>query len=184
MADALHEPFDDEMFADAPTTTGLSEELIIFRLDEEWYGVRIAQVRAVLTVSHVTYIPSAPWHVVGVVNVRGTLVSVTDPKHLLRLSSHALSAQSPVVIIEHAGVQTGLLVDHVARVIQVPRTQLERPSTLLAADRLQYVEALFQWDGRVVGVLRVDQLVWPDAQLSAAHQENRGVTSAGGGEDS
>jgi chemotaxis signal transduction protein len=53
-------------------------QLIVFRLTREWYGVEITKVKEVIKVGKITYLPSCPEHIAGIVNLRGYILSVTD----------------------------------------------------------------------------------------------------------
>ena len=59
------------------------DDVLLFSLGEEWYGVRIGQVREIYNEYAITPIPCVPDFIVGVINIRGEIVSVTDLSKLM-----------------------------------------------------------------------------------------------------
>src|SRR5688572_31078082 len=106
--------YGEERGAEEPT-----EQFCSFRLGAEWYGIPIARVREVVRVGQIAFLPSAPPHVAGIINLRGSIVSVTDPKRLFGLSQVPVNDQHRIVVIETDTAETGLLVDEVGEVLVV-----------------------------------------------------------------
>ncbi|MBI2884623.1 MAG: chemotaxis protein CheW, partial [Candidatus Omnitrophica bacterium] len=77
-----------------------TESLITLRLGTEWYGLPIAKARTVVRVGHVTPLPSVPPHVIGIVNLRGEVLSVTDLRRLFGLPPAPITVDSRLVIVE------------------------------------------------------------------------------------
>ena len=75
-------------------------QLVVFRLSNEWYGVEISQAREVIKIGKMTYLPSSPEHIAGIVNLRGDILSVTDLKSFFGLSQEELTEKSRLVVIE------------------------------------------------------------------------------------
>jgi purine-binding chemotaxis protein CheW len=94
-------------------------KLAIFRVSNEWYGVDISKTREVARIETITYLPSSPEHIAGIVNLRGDILSVTDLKRIFGLPSEQLTEKSRLVVIESGDLETGLLVDEVDEVMDV-----------------------------------------------------------------
>ena len=62
-----------------------SLQFIVFRVAREWYGVDITKVKEVIKTDRITYLPSSPEHIAGIVNLRGNILSVMDLRVILRL---------------------------------------------------------------------------------------------------
>lgn len=146
-------------FGDEQTVQEPVKQLIPFRLGAEWYGLYITRVREVLPVGRITYLPSCPAHIAGIVNVRGNILSVTDLSSLLNTPSDPPTQQNRIIVVEAAGVETGLRVDEAAEVALIPLSRFEPLFQTLDAKRAKYLESLCRWNERLVGVLRVDCLL-------------------------
>lgn len=71
-----------------------------------------------------TRIPLAPPYLLGLFNLRGTLIPVVDLRQLLRLNAESTSAARKVAIVESGGVRVGLLFDATGEILRVPREQV------------------------------------------------------------
>ena len=150
---------DEDLYGAEGRAEEPTEQLVSFRLGTEWYGIRIASVREVVRVGRMTYLTSAPAHVAGIVNLRGNIVSVTDPARIFGLPPTPLTDQSRLLVIETQAAQTGLLVDEVAEVVTVPLSRLEPPLSTLDSERAGYIEHTCRWGERLMAILQVETLM-------------------------
>src|SRR6266498_2835866 len=74
-------------------------EYLAFRLGADTYAVPIGEVREILKLPPVTEVPRAPSEVVGVVSVRGLLVTVIDLKQRLRVSSADITKKGRILLV-------------------------------------------------------------------------------------
>ena len=100
------------------------QQLVIFSLGTEEYGLPITQVQEIIRYSQPRTIPSPPLSVRGVINLRGKIIPVCDLKQQLGLAGTE-SAESKIVIVEAGAVTAGLVVDDVEEVLTVAEEQLE-----------------------------------------------------------
>ena len=115
-------------------------KLVFFRLAREWYGVEITKVKEVIKVEKITYLPSSPEHIAGIVNLRGNILSVTDLKRFFALPHEELTEKTRIVAIESGIVETGLLVDEVAEAIEVPVSVIDPPLATIAPEMGEYID--------------------------------------------
>jgi purine-binding chemotaxis protein CheW len=103
------------------------EEFLTFRLEPEEYAVKIEQVREVLKAPPITEVPRAPAHILGVVTVRGEVVTVFDPRRRLGLPPASSPERSGgrVIIVDAGEGPCGLLVDAVASVVRLKPGSIE-----------------------------------------------------------
>src|SRR5690554_3846421 len=90
---------------------------VTFQLDEETYGINVMQVQEVLRHSEIAPVPGAPDYMLGIINLRGNVVTVIDTRTRFGLPSAEVSDQTWVVIIEAEQQVIGILVDSVAEVV-------------------------------------------------------------------
>jgi purine-binding chemotaxis protein CheW len=86
---------------------------VTFRLDGETYGINVMQVQEVLRYSEIAPVPGAPSYVLGIINLRGNVVTVIDTRHRFNLSSGEITDNTRIVIIETDRHVIGILVDSV-----------------------------------------------------------------------
>jgi purine-binding chemotaxis protein CheW len=110
------------------------EQVVVFRLDREEFGVPIDSVQEIVRVPEaLTHVPKAPGFVEGVINLRGAILPVIDLRRRLGLASVERSDRQRVMVFVIAGVRTGFIVDSVAEVLKIRRTEIEPAPRLSAA---------------------------------------------------
>ena len=93
--------------------TGQQEciEIIVFRLAYETYGIETAFVREVYPLKDMTTLPGTPSFVIGIINVRGQIVSVIDLKKFFNLPEKGLGELNKVIILCNERMEFGILAD-------------------------------------------------------------------------
>lgn len=92
---------------------------VTFQLDKEMYGVNVMQVREVLRYSDIAPVPGAPAYVLGIINLRGNVVSVIDTRMRFGLPPAEVTDNTRIMIIESERQVVGILVDSVAEVVDL-----------------------------------------------------------------
>ncbi len=103
---------------------------VLFRLDSESYGVNVQNVREVLRVGEIRPVPGCPYDVLGVINVRGVIVSVLDTRQYFKLASAPTTDLSRIIIVEQQGQALGLLVDEVKEVRDIQEGGIDAIGTV------------------------------------------------------
>jgi len=134
-------------------------QIIVFRLAREWYGVEITKVKEVTRVGKITYLPSCPEHIAGIVNLRGNILSVTDLKRILNLPHDALTEKTRIIAVEFGTLETGLLVDEVIESIEVPLSKIEPPLITIPSERARYIEGQCKVDNKLIALVSVPKVL-------------------------
>jgi purine-binding chemotaxis protein CheW len=133
-------------------------QLIVFRLTREWYGVEITKVKEVIKVGKITYLPSCPDHIAGIVNLRGHILSVTDLKPILGLPQGEATEKTRIIAIESGFFETGFLVDEVVESIEVPLSKIEPALLTLPPERAKFLEGQCKVDGKLIAIVNVEKV--------------------------
>ena len=134
-------------------------QLVVFRLSSEWYGVEITKAREVIEAGRITYLPSSPAYIAGIISLRGNILSVTDLKKLFGLPPEELTELSRIVVVESGTLETGLLVDEVAEVAVIPKNRIDPALATLSHEKAEYLEGECRFDNKLMGVLRVENIL-------------------------
>ena len=97
-----------------------------FRLGDEIYGVNVMQIREVLRYTEITPVPGAPYFVLGIINLRGNVVTVIDTRIRFGLSPGEIDNNTRIVIVEVDKQVIGMLVDSVAEVTYLNESEIEK----------------------------------------------------------
>jgi purine-binding chemotaxis protein CheW len=110
---------------------GKRAEYLAFMLCAETYAIQIGNIVEILKPLPITEIPRAEPDVVGVMSVRGRLVTVVDLKRRFRLArTFTLDKKSRILLVDAAGELIGLLVDEVLQVYRLAESEIEPPHVL------------------------------------------------------
>lgn len=106
-------------------------EYLAFMLAGDTYAVRISVVAEILRPPPITEVPRAPSPIIGVMSVRGRLVTVMDLRRRFALVEAPLDGKSRVLLVEIGGEEhVGLLVDEVMAVFRLAESEIEAASVL------------------------------------------------------
>ena len=137
--------------------------MLLFRIAEEWYAVRVDGVREIFQEYEVTVIPCTPDFILGVTNVRGEILSVTDPAVLTGLGRIVgmEGEQPPAVVVTNGGVTTALVVDEIGDIVEVPHSAVEPPVSIIDRAQAEFVAGSVFIEGTMVGLINVDRVLEP-----------------------
>ena len=143
-----------------PTKAGIiTEKLLIFRLKQEWYGIEISSIKEVVKSFQITYLPSSPKDIEGVVNFKGDILLVIDLKKLFRLQKEKITEKSRLIVITSGVYESALLVDEVINITEVPKSMIAPPLTTIPVEYAEYIEGECRADGRLLGILNVKNIL-------------------------
>ncbi len=103
---------------------------VTFKLDEEIYGINVMQVQEVLRLPEIAPVPGAPDYVMGIINLRGNVVTVIDTRKRFGLSQKEPDDSTRIVITEVDNQVIGILVDSVAEVVNLRISEIESTPNL------------------------------------------------------
>lgn len=106
------------------------EQYVVFLLGREEYGVRIQQVREIITMPTIRPIPQLSAGLLGLINLRGAVVPVFDLKSRLGLPTDSARPDPKVMIVEVGSQIIGCPVDEVSHVQTIPGDVIELPEIL------------------------------------------------------
>lgn len=110
---------------------GKRVEYLAFLLATEAYAIEIGTIVEILKPLPITEVPRADPGVVGVMSVRGRLVTVVDLKRRFRLTrTFSMNKKSRILLVDVADEQIGLLVDEVIQVYRLAESDIEPPDVL------------------------------------------------------
>ncbi|TLM92768.1 MAG: purine-binding chemotaxis protein CheW [Actinobacteria bacterium] len=137
--------------------------LLLFRIGEEWYAVRVGDVREIFQEYDITPIPCVPEFILGVVNVRGEILSITDPARLMRLGSVDTTqlVKPPAIVVATNDITTAMVVDEIGDIADVPNTSIEPPVSIIDRSQAEFVSGSAFIDGVMVGLVSIERALEP-----------------------
>jgi len=132
---------------------------VTFRLADETYGINVMQVQEVLRVSEIAPVPGAPHYVLGIINLRGNVVTVIDTRIRLGLATAEVTDSTRIVIIETARHVVGILVDCVAEVVDVATSEVESAPNVGSDESANYIQGVASRDNELLILVDLNKLL-------------------------
>jgi purine-binding chemotaxis protein CheW len=138
------------------------EQVVVFRLDKEEFGVPIESVQEIVRVpEQLTHVPKAPPFVEGVINLRGAVLPVIDLRRRLGLSAVDRSDRQRVMVFLIDGLRTGFIVDSVAEVLKIHKSRIEA-APRLSSKQGKLLARMANLEKRMVQLIAPEHLVEGD----------------------
>jgi purine-binding chemotaxis protein CheW len=148
-----------------------SHQVLTFVLGNETYGVDILRVQEIRGWSSVTKIPHAPAHVLGVLNLRGSIVPIVDLRMRFSLERAEYTAVTVIIVVSvmsAAGRRDfGAVVDGVSDVVDVNIEEVKPAPDLGSRGATDYIRGLVPVSDRMVVLLDIDRLIGTDLATMA-----------------
>jgi purine-binding chemotaxis protein CheW len=140
-------------------------QLIVFRLGDEEYGLRIEQVKEVTITPEVARMPKTPPFIKGIANLRGDIIAIVDLEERfgLRSAGQELPATSYTLAIEAKDYTIGIVVREVPQPLSIPVSIIEKAPEFIQDINIndKYIEGIAKVDGRIIIVLDMLKLLTP-----------------------
>ncbi|MCP4283754.1 MAG: purine-binding chemotaxis protein CheW [Gammaproteobacteria bacterium] len=134
-------------------------QLVTFRLKDETYGINVMQVQEVLRVTEIAPVPGAPPYVLGIINLRGNVVTVMDTRGRFGLPAGDIDDSTRVVIIESEKQVIGMLVDSVAEVVDLRASEIDSAPNVGNEENSRYIQGVATRDHELLIVVDLNQLL-------------------------
>jgi purine-binding chemotaxis protein CheW len=114
-------------------------EITEFLLSSELYGLETRYIREVYSLKDFTPLPCTPSFVLGIINIRGKILSVLDIKHFFELPDKGLSDKNKVIVLASNTMEFGILADEIKGVRTIPSNDIQAVIPTLTDIRLEYL---------------------------------------------
>lgn len=132
---------------------------VTFRLDNEIYGINVMQVQEVLRYTDIAPVPGAPQYVLGIINLRGNVVTVIDTCQRFGLAPIEHSESTRIVIIETNHQVIGVLVDAVAEVVYLRRSEIETTPNVGNEESAKFIQGVSNKGDKLLILVDLNKLL-------------------------
>ena len=117
------------------------------------------QVQEVARMTHVAPVSGAPHDVMGIINLRGNVVTMIDTRKLLDRAVSDSTVTSRIMIIESSKVTLGLLVDSVVEMMNIASSATEPPPSVGNNDGSRYIQGIDNSDQQILTLIDLNKRV-------------------------
>ena len=150
----------------------MEQQLVIFELSNEFYGVEIGTVEGIIKMQPITAVPHAPPFVEGVTNLRGVVLPVIDLRKRFGQPPQAPTKDSRIVVIVMGQLKVGMVVDGVSEVLRVPDEAIEPPSPLVTTVDTTFIKGIAKVAERLIILVELSKVFTTAEQAQLPHLGN------------
>jgi purine-binding chemotaxis protein CheW len=140
-----------------PTKSAVPSRICLISLGGELFAIDLRHVSEVFELESVTPVPGMPSSLVGVANLRGTVVPLTDLRPALGVSAAAASKYA--VVVRHGVQQVGILIDEVPEIRTIHADDLLAASARGITETRPFLSGLVKIEDRMSGMVEVSRLL-------------------------
>ncbi|MGD0397950.1 MAG: chemotaxis protein CheW [Syntrophobacteraceae bacterium] len=148
-----------------------TSQYLTFKLEDEVFALEIAKVREVLDFTLIAKVPQTPEFMLGVINLRGTVVPVVDMRLKFAMTRTETTVHTCIIIVEIEidGENTvlGALVDSVQEVMDLDPEQIEPAPRIGTRLNTKFIKGMGKRDNQFIIILDIDKVFSSD-ELSMA----------------
>jgi len=142
---------------------------VTFQLEEETYGINVMQVREVLRYTEIAPVPGAPDYVLGIINLRGNVVTVIDTRSRFGLMEGEVTDNTRIIVIESERQVIGILVDSVAEVVYLRSSEIDTTPSVGTDESAKFIQGVSNRDGKLLILVDLNKLLTDDEWDEMAH---------------
>lgn len=142
-------------------------ELISFEIADQEFCIDIRAVREIRGWTPATPMPHTPPYMLGVINLRGSIMPVLDLRNRLDLGRTEASSRHVIVVVQHGERLAGLLVDAVQETFVIDESLLQPPPDMDSTSSARFIDAIIPMEGRMLSRLVVESLLPNAGQMAA-----------------
>lgn len=135
---------------------------VTYKLDAETYGINVMQVQEVLRYTEIAPVPGAPDYVLGIINLRGNVVTVIDTRSKFGLHYAEITDNTRIVIIESDDQVVGILVDSVAEVVYLRSSEIDSAPNVGTEESTKFIQGVSNKDGKLLILVDLNKLLNDD----------------------
>jgi purine-binding chemotaxis protein CheW len=137
-------------------------QLVTFMLGAEEYGIPISQIQEIDRLAKITKVPKAAEFIEGITNLRGEVIPVLDTRKRFELEVKPCDDRTRIIIVDLGGIKTGLVVDSVREVLNLPKKDIAPPPEAIGSGiDQQFISGIGKVDAgkRMIVLLDVERIL-------------------------
>ncbi len=158
-------------------------QYLSFKLDKELYAINIAKVKEVLDLTKITKVPRTPDFMLGVINLRGSVVPVVDMKMKFAMGQVEHTRDTCIIIVEvmldGESITLGLLADSVNEVIELLQDQIEAAPKMGTRVNNDFIQGMGKSEKDFIILLDIDKIFSIDDIINIQQSEEKPKSKKG-----
>ncbi len=134
------------------------DRFLEFSLGDENYAIPLLDVREVIAIPNTTPIPYAPAHFVGIMNLRGQVISILDLRKKMNIQEKQDNEEAAVIIVDLNPIFVGVIVDSVNTVLAIGESEVS-PAPSLENLKSDYIHGIYRKNDSMTILVDIGKLL-------------------------
>lgn len=134
-------------------------QLVVFRLGKEEFGVFINQVQEIVRFLPVTPLPRVAAFVEGIVNLRGNIVPLIALRKKFNMDVVEQTKDTRIIVVNVEGTMIGMIVDSVSEVLRIAKNSIEPPPPLVSNVDSEFIQGVVNINKRLIILLELKRVI-------------------------
>ncbi|MBF0290617.1 MAG: purine-binding chemotaxis protein CheW [Nitrospinae bacterium] len=149
------------------------DKFLTFRIGEEGYGLDIRHITEIIGIQKITPVPDMPDYVVGVINLRGTVIPIMNVRRRFGLPLKDYDPRTCIIVVNLEETSLGLIVDEVSEVLTITEDCLEPPPRVSRGPNSRFIQGLGKVGNEARMILDTKKILYDGepARAGSAEQE-------------
>ena len=153
--------------------------LVRFSLGDEQYGIDAQHIEMVTEQMKIFKVPCVPDYIMGVINLRGQIISIIDLKQFFDLAQVEANDEVRIIIVKLGSIRVGFLVDFVWGMTHVPISSIQSPLSTIEKIKADYLDGEAKVDEHLLGILNVENIMIMEEKIRATGRRVSPLESSG-----
>ena len=146
-----------------------SSRYLCFDLGSDEYAIPLLAVREVLAMPEVTPIPQSPAYFKGIMNLRGSVISIMDLRAKLSIKAPATD-EDTVVILDFGDASLGVVVDRVNAVVPFTRSDISEKPAIDAGKSMEHITSVVRRNDKLILLLDIAKALSIEDRLAISRK--------------
>ena len=135
------------------------KQFVSFVLEGEEYGIPILSVQEIIRFEAVTRIPQSSDFIEGVLNLRGRVIPVVNLRKKFNFPERPNDNATRIIVVEVRNCVTGMVVDEVSEVLQIPSENIVPPPSVGINVDIQFISGMGKVDEKLIILIDIDRIL-------------------------
>ena len=136
-----------------------STQFVIFKVEDEDFGVEITNVREIIKPQQILKVPNTPKYIEGIINLRGKVHPVFNLRKKFHFEQKEFDERTKIVIVSVSNISVGFIVDDVSEILRVEEQNMEEPPAVITGAHRKFIKKVGKVGDRMVIILDLDLML-------------------------
>ncbi len=134
-------------------------QIVVFELEDTYYGVHILQVQEIIKMAEITKLPNMPDFIEGIINLRDKIIPIMDLRKRFNLENMVKGENQKILILKLQEVQFGILVDNISEVEKIPVSIIEAPPKIVSGVSGNFISGIAKTEKKLLTILDINEIL-------------------------